>query len=77
MRRNEGFEITDRIELTLGGAEALLEAAREHAAYIAAETLAVGVSYDGDRAAWAAHVTIDGGELAIAVTRATGAQHPA
>jgi isoleucyl-tRNA synthetase len=69
-RRSEGLEITDRIELTLGGSEQLLAAAREHETYIATETLAVGVSYDGDREAWAAHVTIDGNALSIHLARA-------
>ncbi|HEY1778464.1 MAG TPA: isoleucine--tRNA ligase [Solirubrobacteraceae bacterium] len=71
LRRTEGLEITDRIELALGGAEHLLDAAREHESYIAGETLASTVSY-GAHDAWAAHVTIDGGELAIRLARASG-----
>jgi len=39
VRRNEGLDITDRIALALGGAEHLLDAAREHESYIATETL--------------------------------------
>ncbi len=73
LRRNEGLEITDRIGLALGGAEYLLEAAREHESYIATETLATSVGY-GEPGAWAAHVTIDGGELAIRLARATAAR---
>jgi isoleucyl-tRNA synthetase len=69
LRRTEGFEITDRIELSLGGAEQLLDAAREHESYVATETLATSVAY-GAHDSWAAHVTIDGGELAIRVARA-------
>jgi isoleucyl-tRNA synthetase len=69
-RRAEGLEITDRIELTLGGSGDLLAAAREHETYIATETLAVGVSYDGDREAWAAHATIDSLALSIHLARA-------
>jgi isoleucyl-tRNA synthetase len=69
VRRSEGLEITDRIELALGGAEHLLDAAREHESYIATETLATSVAY-AMRDAWAAHVAIDGGELAIHVARA-------
>ena len=64
VRRNEGLDITDRIALALGGAEHLLDAAREHESYIATETLATSVDY-GETGAWAARVTIDGGELAI------------
>jgi isoleucyl-tRNA synthetase len=64
VRRNEGLQITDRIALALGGAEHLLDAAREHESYIATETLATSVDY-GEPGAWAAHITIDGGELSI------------
>jgi isoleucyl-tRNA synthetase len=59
--------VTDRIALTLGGDEDLLEAAREHEAYVAGETLATSVGYsdaDGQR------LTVDGRELAISVERA-------
>src|SRR5215217_649684 len=46
-RRDAGLEVTDRIELVLGGDGELLEAARVHEAYVAGETLATNVSYDG------------------------------
>ena len=42
-RRTAGLEITDRIELWLGGDAELVDAAREHERYIAGETLAVAV----------------------------------
>ena len=48
-RKDAGLEITDRIELTLGGDAELLEAAREHEAYVAGEVLATSVAYDGGR----------------------------
>ncbi|HXR14425.1 MAG TPA: isoleucine--tRNA ligase [Solirubrobacteraceae bacterium] len=73
VRRTEGLEITDRIELWLGGAEHLLDAAREHESYIATETLATSVNYE-THDAWAARVTIDGGELAIRLARAPAAR---
>jgi isoleucyl-tRNA synthetase len=44
-RRAADFDISDRIALTLDGAEQLLGAAREHEQYIAGETLAVSVEY--------------------------------
>jgi isoleucyl-tRNA synthetase len=66
-RKDAGLEITDRIELSLGGDEALLAAAREHEAYIAAEVLATAVSYD--RSGDGSVAMIDGGELAIGVLR--------
>jgi isoleucyl-tRNA synthetase len=65
-RRAADFDISDRIELTLDGDPALLDAAREHQEYIAGETLAVKVSYEpvGSGAA-----EIDGLQLRIAVSR--------
>ena len=68
-RKDAGLEVTDRISLTLGGDESLLEAAREHEAYIAGETLATSVGYDGGGGAGA--VTIEGRALEIAVERAS------
>jgi isoleucyl-tRNA synthetase len=64
-RQQAGFEITDRISLTLDGDELLLGAARTHERYIAGETLAVRVSYeflDG-----AEPVSIDGRPLKVGV----------
>ncbi len=66
-RRKAELEITDRIALRLGGDDKLLEAARAHESYLAAETLASSVAYevDGD----GARATIDGRDLVIAVGR--------
>jgi isoleucyl-tRNA synthetase len=47
-RRDAGLEVSDRIELVLGGDPELLEAARAHEAYVAGETLAATVTYGGD-----------------------------
>jgi isoleucyl-tRNA synthetase len=67
-RKNAGLNVEDRIRLTLGGDDALLEATRTHEAYVAGETLATSVSYDGaDEHAAAAE--IDGRRLLIAVER--------
>jgi isoleucyl-tRNA synthetase len=67
-RKEAGLEITDRIELRLGGDEAVIAAARAHEGYVGAETLATSVSYDGgDGAA----VEVDGRPLNIAVARAS------
>ncbi len=67
-RKDAGLEITDRIELTLGGDPDLIEAARAHQDYVAGEVLATSVSYEegGDGAG----AGIDGRELAISVHRA-------
>jgi isoleucyl-tRNA synthetase len=66
-RREAGLDVTDRIELRLGGDPELLEAARAHERYVAGETLATSVSYDGGPGA---SIRIDGRELAIAVSKA-------
>nr|MBA3866233.1 isoleucine--tRNA ligase [Solirubrobacterales bacterium] len=65
-RKDAGLEITDRIELGLGGDPGLIEAAREHEAYLCGEVLATAVSYDADAGAPA---KIDGRDLSIAVQR--------
>ena len=64
-RKAAGLEITDRIELSLGGDEELLDAAREHEDYVAGEVLATAVAYD---AAEGVRVTLDGRELVIALS---------
>ncbi len=66
-RRDAGLEITDRIALRFGGDEALVAAAREHEAYVAGETLATTVGYEG--ADGGAATSIDGLELRIGVER--------
>jgi isoleucyl-tRNA synthetase len=66
-RKEAGLEITDRIELTLGGDEELLAAAREHQQYLAGEVLATSVAYD---AAETDPLRIDGRDLHLIITRA-------
>ena len=66
-RRDAGFDISDRIVLTLDGDPQLLDAAREHEEYIAGETLAVEVHYD--RCSTSRPSMIDGLELRIEVRR--------
>jgi isoleucyl-tRNA synthetase len=67
-RRDAGLDVSDRIVLTLGGDDALLDAARSHETYVAGETLAVQVNYDG--ADGAQPVRVDGRELLVVVARA-------
>lgn len=65
-RQAAGFEVTDRIELTLDGDDPLLEAVRAHEDYVAGETLAETVTYgpvDGD------DVPISGHALRLRVAR--------
>jgi len=66
-RREAGLEVTDRIVLTLGGDAELLDAARAHEAYLAGETLATAVTYDGADAD--ARASIEGRDLVIGVER--------
>jgi isoleucyl-tRNA synthetase len=66
-RRTAGLEVADRIELTLGGDDELLEAARAFEPHLAGETLAVRVGYDG---AAGEEATVKGRPLYIAVERA-------
>ncbi len=65
-RKEAGLEITDRIELSLGGDEELLAAARAHEDYLAGEVLATSVAYD---ATSGVSTTLDGRELRIGVSR--------
>jgi len=67
-RKAAGLEVSDRIELSLGGDDELLAAARKHETYIAGETLATSVGYAADGSA--ASATIEGRELHIAVSKA-------
>jgi isoleucyl-tRNA synthetase len=68
-RKQAGLAVEDRIELVLGGDDELLTAARSYEAYVAGETLAIAVEYDG--AADGAEVTVKGRPLRVAVRRAT------
>jgi isoleucyl-tRNA synthetase len=67
-RKEAGLDVSDRIELRLGGDSELLEVAREHEAYVAGETLATEVRYDG-AGADVIPATIEGRELSIGVSR--------
>jgi isoleucyl-tRNA synthetase len=66
-RKDAGLEITDRIELSLGGDEELLAAARAHEEYVTGEVLATAVAYGG---AGGTSAKIDGRELTISLTLA-------
>jgi isoleucyl-tRNA synthetase len=66
-RKSAGLQVEDRIELALGGDEELLAAARDHEAYLAEETLAVRVSFNG--ASGGMEATIEGRPLLVALRR--------
>jgi isoleucyl-tRNA synthetase len=67
-RKAAGLNVEDRISLTLGGDDELLAAARAHEGYVAGETLATALDYDGADGGQPA--TIEGRELRIAVAPA-------
>ena len=74
-RKTAGLDVEDRIELVLGGDSALVEAAREHEAYVSGETLAIELSLGDGKAAAAAmdyqeQSEIEGLTLEIALSRA-------
>jgi isoleucyl-tRNA synthetase len=64
-RKSAGLNVEDRISLTLGGDDELLDAARAHEEYVARETLATSLNYDGT----GERSEIEGRELLIAVER--------
>jgi isoleucyl-tRNA synthetase len=66
-RKDAGLNVEDRIALTLGGDQELLDAVRAHEAYVAGETLATSVGYDGTVDDLSTE--IDGRRLLISVSR--------
>ena len=54
-RKGAGLQVEDRIELTLFGDDALLDAVREHADYVAGETLAASLDVRRRAGRGAAH----------------------
>ena len=68
-RKNAGLDVEDRISLTLAGDKELLAAAREHQDYLAGETLATSLHFDGAQADERAE--IEGRALLISVRLAT------
>ena len=66
-RKAAGLRVEDRISLKLAGDLELLDAAREHESYVAGETLATQLSYDGAGARLDHTIEIDGRELRIGV----------
>ncbi len=74
-RKSAGLEVEDRIELVLDGDAALMDAAREHEAYVSGETLAVSLALgDGDVAStdYREQTEIEGLALEIGLSRGLG-----
>jgi isoleucyl-tRNA synthetase len=65
-RKNAGLDVEDRISLTLAGDEELLAAAREHEDYVAGETLATSLGFDGTHGEGES-AEIEGKRLSISV----------
>jgi isoleucyl-tRNA synthetase len=72
-RKEAGLDISDRIELSLGGNEELLAAARAHEPYLSGEVLATSISYE---ASDGPVVRVDGRDLRIDVARVQGPPPP-
>jgi isoleucyl-tRNA synthetase len=68
-RKAAGLEVSDRVALRLAGDSGLLEAVRTHERYVAGETLAVSVAYDGAGPDDWRTVEIEGRELRIGLER--------
>jgi isoleucyl-tRNA synthetase len=68
-RRDAGLEVQDRISLTLGGDDALLDAVRAHEAYVTGETLATSLDL-GSEPNGGATAELEGRTLSIGVARA-------
>ena len=70
-RRDLGFDVSDRIALVVGAADAVAEAVRAHADFIAGETLATSLAVvDTADVTAAAQPVGDGGEVRVALSRA-------
>jgi isoleucyl-tRNA synthetase len=69
-RKNAGLDVEDRISLALAGDEELLAAARDHEDYVAGETLATSLAFDG-AGSESESAEIEGRHLSISVTLAT------
>jgi isoleucyl-tRNA synthetase len=68
-RRDAGLNVEDRIALTLAGDDELIAATRAHEGYVAGETLATSVSYDGAAGNARSRASIEGRPLLISVER--------
>ena len=69
LRKKSGLEVSDRIELSITGSEAVLEAVEAHRDRITGETLALGVA-SGRELAYKDSFDIDDHAIGIALDRA-------
>ena len=68
-RKEAGLEVSDRIDLTLGGDEPLLEAVEAHSDYVTGETLATSLRLEGAPGD-ATSLELEGRRLVIELSRA-------
>lgn len=69
MRKEAGFEVTDRIEIDVTGPKKLLEAFESQKTYILAETLTVGVTHSGRAGEYKKSWQLAGAEAVLSVGR--------
>jgi isoleucyl-tRNA synthetase len=69
MRKEAGFEVTDRITLDLTGPAKVLEAFEQHRTYILQETLAVQITKAGNAGEYRRSWPLAGGDAVLSVTR--------
>jgi len=74
MRKEAGFQVTDRIALDLTGPEKVLEAFSRHKTYILQETLTLDVTHSGEGGELRRGWPLGGGETLLAVTRVNVAE---
>ena len=67
MRKDSGFEVTDRIRLSFDGSEKLLAVVERNREEIAEETLAVSVTTSGDTYAFTKEWNVNGESLTVSV----------
>lgn len=70
VRRELGFDVTDRIELSVRGSDDVLDAVREHKEYVAEELLASVLDVGGAAGEVSRTVSVDGTEVAVHVRKA-------
>ena len=73
MRRDAGFDVSDRVRLGIGGGHDIREACTAHGDWIASETLAVNLSFDASPSAdgWehSGEVELDSGAVWLGLVR--------
>jgi isoleucyl-tRNA synthetase len=70
MRRETGFDVSDRIATRIGGSQEIVDAAREHSDYIAGETLTVKMEVADAGAVGTDAIDVDGHAATIELARA-------